>query len=105
VADWQFPGNLAPLVGALQADTALTVFVSDIQETAGRGVTRALAGGYTYWMRVGAACVVSLRDGRMIACYSRVDAWGDLNNPSVAAAAVGEMFDGLLPPRASADGK
>jgi hypothetical protein len=105
VGDWRFPGDLSPLGAALQADTALTVFVSDTRETTGRSVALALGGGSTYWKRVGVACVISLRDGRPLACDSRVDAWGDLNNPGVATAAVSELFDGLLPARASGDGK
>jgi len=105
VGDWQFPGNLAPLGDALQADTALAVFVSDTGETACRRFVEGMTRSYTSWKRLGAACVISLRDGRMIGCYSRVDAWGNLKNPGVAAAAVGEMFDGLFAPRAGGGGK
>jgi hypothetical protein len=101
VGDWQFPGNLSSLSGALQADAALTVFVKDTQETTGRTVAMAFVGGHTYWKKVGVACLVSLHDGRMIWCDSRVDAWSDLKVPGVATAAVGELLAGLSAPRAT----
>ncbi len=98
VGDWRFPESLAPLGSALQADTALTVFMSDTHDTGGRAFAMAVTGGHTYWTKVGTACAVSLRDGRMIWCRSRVDAWGDLKSASVASSAVGDLLAGLLAP-------
>ena len=95
VGDWRFPGNVAPLGTALQGDTALTIFVSDTGQSIGRSIVSGMAGGYMYWKKIGVACLVSLRDGRMLRCETKVDAWGDLKDPRIASAAVGELFAGL----------
>lgn len=100
VGDWRFPGNVAPLAAALQADTALSVFVRDTSETTGRRLMGGVAGVYTYWKKIGVACLVSLHDGRMVWCETKVDAWFDLKDPKVAAIAIGELLAGLDGPGA-----
>lgn len=90
VGDWRFRGDLGPLGDALQADAALTVLIRDTQLSAGRAMM-----GSVYWRQIGAACLVSLHDGRMIWCDSKVDAWGNLQTPAVAQAAVRELLAGL----------
>jgi hypothetical protein len=101
VGDWRFHGDLAPLADALQADTALTVLVRDTQLSAGR----AMMGG-VYWRQIGVACLLSLHDGRMLWCDAKIDAWGDLQKPAVAEAAVRQLLAGLdAPPSATASAK
>jgi hypothetical protein len=100
VGDWRFPGDLAPLAAALQAETALSVFVRDTSETTGRRLMGGLGGVYTYWKKIGVACLVSLHDGRMVWCETKVDAWFDLKDPKVASDAIGELLAGLGGPGA-----
>ena len=64
--------------------------IADTQLSAGRAMM-----GSVYWRQIGAACLVSLHDGRMIWCDSKVDAWGNLQTPAVARAAVRELLAGL----------
>ncbi len=89
VGDWRFHRDLAPLGDALDADTALTLL---IRETKDHGK----------WRGISAACVVSLRDGRMIWCHDEDDPWGNLKDPAVAQAAVRDLLTGLDAPAASA---
>ncbi|HMF42916.1 MAG TPA: hypothetical protein VKQ32_19725 [Polyangia bacterium] len=96
VGDWRFPGDVAPLAAALRADTALTVYVRDTTATTGRTLLK----GNISWKKIVAACVVSLRDGRMVWCDSNVDSWGDLKNPGTAARIVNELLAGLGGPGA-----
>jgi hypothetical protein len=105
VGDWRFPGNLVPLAAALQADTALSVFVRDTSETTGRRILSGLAGMYTYWKKIGVACLVSLHDGRMVWCETKVDAWFDLKDPNVASDAIGDLLAGLGGPGAKRKSK
>jgi hypothetical protein len=105
VGDWRFHGDLEPLAQAFHADTALAVLISDTHETGGRAVLGAMAGVVTYWKQIGAACLVSLHDGRMLWCDAKVDAWGDLRTPATAQAAVRELLAGLDAPPASAAAK
>jgi hypothetical protein len=92
VGDWRFHRDLAPLGDALQADTALTLL---IRETKDHG----------NWRGVSAACVVSLRDSRMVWCHDEDDPWGNLKDPTVAQAAVRDLLTGLDAPSASTAGK
>jgi hypothetical protein len=92
VGDWRFHRDLAPLGDALQADTALTLL---IRETKDHG----------NWRGVSAACVVSLRDSRMIWCHGEDDPWGNLKDPAVAQAAVRSLLAGLDAPAAGAAAK
>jgi hypothetical protein len=92
VGDWRFHRDLAPLGDALQADTALTLL---IRETKDHG----------NWRGISAACVVSLRDSRMIWCHDEDDPWGNLKDPAVAQAAVRDLLTGLDAPAASAPAK
>jgi hypothetical protein len=106
VGDWRFGGKLAPLADALQADTALTVVIHDTHETVGHALLNGMAHRYTFYKQIGVACLVSLRDGRMIWCDARVDAWGNLAKPEVAGAAIRELLAGLdAPPPAAAGAK
>jgi hypothetical protein len=92
VGDWRFHRDLAPLGDALQADTALTLL---IRETKDHG----------NWRGVSAACVISLRDNRMIWCHAEDDPWGNLKDPSVAQAAVRDLLTGLDGPPIGAAAK
>jgi hypothetical protein len=100
VGDWRFHGDLGPLADALQADTALTVLIRETKQSA----ARAMMGGI-YWRQIGAACLISLHDGRMLWCAAKVDAWGDLQTPAVADAAVRELAGLDAPPAATASAK
>jgi hypothetical protein len=91
VGDWRFRGDLGPLADALQADTALTVLVRDTHQS----TARAMMGGGIYWAQIGAACLISLHDGRMLWCDAKIDAWGDLQKPAVADAAIRQLLAGL----------
>jgi hypothetical protein len=95
VGDWRFPGNVAPLGPALQADTALSIFVRDTTESTGRRILAGMSGSYSYWKKIGVACLVSLHDGRMLWCETKVDAWRDLRDPQTATAAITDLLAGL----------
>ncbi len=92
VSDWRFHRDLAPLGDALQADMALTLVIRETKD-------------YGNWQGVSSACVVSLRDSRMIWCHDEDDPWGNLRNPAVAQAAVRDLLTGLDAPAASAVAK
>jgi hypothetical protein len=105
VGGWRFGANPAALGAALEADTALIVLISETHASVGLAILAGAAHGYIYGRQLGAACLVSLHDGRMIWCEAMVDAWGNLKNPQVAGAAIHELLAGLdaPPPSASAN--
>lgn len=92
VGDWRFDGQLAELAPALRSDTALFVALIDRHETARRRLVGALEGNRQLWRTVCAACLIDLRDGRLVWCDAEVDAWQDLDDPAVAAAAVDALL-------------
>ncbi len=92
VRDWKFHRDLASLIDPLQADMALSLL---IRETKDHG----------NWRGVSAACVVSLRDSRMIWCHAEDDPWGNLRDPAVAQAAVRDLLRGLDAPATAAAAK
>ena len=88
VGEWRFHRDLAPLGDALQADMALTLLIRETKD-------------YGEWQGVSAACVVSLRDSRMIWCHAVDGPWGNLKNPAIAQAAVRDLLTGLDVPAAN----
>jgi hypothetical protein len=95
VDKWAFEENLAKVREMLQADFVLITLFKDTRRTAGHVVGNALMGVHTYYLQVGAAGLVDLRDGRMVWCNAKADAWQDLSQAAVAKAAVAELLTDL----------
>jgi len=98
VGDWRFDGDLAALVRALRADTALFAAITDRHETTGHRLRGSLEGNRQFWQTFCAACLIDLRDGRLVWCDAEVDAGRNLDDPTVAAAAVDALLAGLSSP-------
>ena len=82
----------------MEADYVLTVMFRETHETTGRAIGGALAGMYTYWKQVGVACILDMRDSRMVACNAKVDHWGNLRVEANAERATNELLMELLMP-------
>lgn len=88
--EWQFPGDIAAVHQALNADLVLFVVLKQTRETEGRRknevVGTVLGDGYiTVGKQVDVACVADLRDGRMSWCTADRDDTTDLANPGQIA--------------------
>ena len=101
VSDWRYRDDLLGWSSALDADFVLTVLFRDTRETTGRVLGGAVGGMYTYFKQIGVACLVDLKDARMVACSAQVDHWRDLGDPADARRATYELLAelfGLAPP-------
>jgi hypothetical protein len=110
VASWRLRRPLSDWRAALGADYVLGFRAWDAHETAGVRAANAVfkTGGPGHPRNVGIACLLSLADGRVVAC-SRAAAVNvkrkylfindsDLESPEAADSAVAYILDGLLAP-------
>jgi hypothetical protein len=110
VSNWRLRRPLADWRTKLGADYVLGFRAEDAHETAGVRVANAVfkSGGPGHPVNIGMACLLSLVDGRVVAC-SRGAAFNakrsyllindsDLESPEEADSAVAYVLDGLLPP-------
>ena len=103
VDKWRFNQDLGRVREHLAADFVLVTFFRDTRRTPGHVVGNAIGGVHFYYLQVGSACLVDLRDGRMAWCNAKADAWKDLSVPANARDAVGELLTDLYyPPKPGA---
>jgi hypothetical protein len=65
---WRYSGDLAPMRAALDADFVLMSVFLDGDNTMGRLLKNPVDGRARVARRLGEACVVDLRDGRVVWC-------------------------------------
>jgi hypothetical protein len=99
VGQWRFKGDLDWLREAVQTDFVLLSLFRDIRQTTGRVIGGLIGGVHTYFTQVGVACVIDLRDGRMVWCNARRDKWGDLAERHWTERAVADLLMDLYHPK------
>jgi hypothetical protein len=99
ISEWRFDYDLRSWRHRLQSDFVLVVLFRDAHNTVGHVLVNALTPIFlrVYAQQVGIACVVDLRDGRIVWCESYVDPGGDLRDRLGATRAVNRLLRPLLP--------
>jgi hypothetical protein len=103
VTEWTLGRSLEPWRGPLHSDFILSVLFMDAHESGGRIAMNVLAGAAggggvrVNARQTGIACVVRLRDARIVWCQHKVDPYGDLRQPRTAHQAIDKLLGELLP--------
>ena len=99
VDKWAFGQNLDWLRTMVDADFVLVTLFKDTRRTTGHVVGNVLIGRHFFYLQVGVACLVDLRnEGQMVWCNTRKDSWQDMSVPANASAAIGELLTNLYYP-------
>jgi hypothetical protein len=93
VGEWRFPASLTTWRAALAADFVLTVLFIDAYEP---GAPASASSRYDA-AQTGIACLVDLGDGRVVACATSTQRFGDLRTAEPARAAVADLAGRLCP--------
>ncbi len=103
VTEWRFHyGGLDEWQKTLDADFVLVVLFRDAHLTTGAAVANVFSMVRVYPLQIGMACVVDLRDGRLVWCEDSVSTIGNLRLLSSAWLAVDSLLTPLLPRKATA---
>jgi hypothetical protein len=98
VGEWRFPFKLATWREALNADFALVVRFWDGFQSPGMVLLNMAAPVRHTGKQTGIACVLDLRDGRVVWCDRTTSQYGDLRAPADAEKAVSRLLKSLSSP-------
>lgn len=98
VGEWRFPFKLATWREALNADFALVVRFWDGFQSPDLALLNMVAPVRHTGKQTGVACVLDLRDGRVVWCDRTARGYGDLRAPADAEKAVGRLLKSLFSP-------
>ena len=97
VAEWRWLANMETWHERLGADFVLVVRFRDANATGGRVAMNFVSPNQVWARRVGTACVVDMRDGRIVACHQETSGSGKLQTQAEARDAVEDLLKGLFP--------
>jgi hypothetical protein len=93
---WRYSGDLAPMRAALDADFVLMSVFLDGDNTMGRLLKNPVDGRARVARRIGEACVVDLRDGRVVWCGRDYEGTERIRTREGAQKAVDRLLAPLL---------
>jgi hypothetical protein len=93
---WRYSGDLAPMRAALDADFVLMSVFLDGDNTMGRFLKNTVDGRARVARRLGEACVVDLRDGRVVWCARDYEGTERIRTRENAQKAVDRLLAALL---------
>jgi len=96
VSDWRFPRGMDSWRKPLNANFVLVTAIRGSYETPGMSALQLSGAWMLHSKQTAIACVLDLRDGRIIRCETRVTQNADLLSPKGAQALVDGLLDRLF---------